>query len=98
MPLSDEHTIRMGTDLEFMRRITWLVLTIAVGLLARVEPIRYLHWDEIQPAFAAFAAAGIKAPAFSDAAEFDGWIRERDADVRGRIDRGLEDSIGALVL
>jgi len=81
-----------------MRRTCWLVLMIAAGLLARTEAIRYLHWDEIQPAFAAFAAAGIKAPAFSDAAEFDGWIRERDADVRGRIDRGIEDSISALVL
>jgi hypothetical protein len=81
-----------------MRRTAGLVFIIAVGLLARVEAIRYLRWDEIQPVFAAFAAAGIRAPTFSDEAEFDGWIRQRDADVRGRIDRGLEDSISALVL
>jgi hypothetical protein len=81
-----------------MRRIAWMGFIIAAGLLARGEAVRYLRWDEIQPVFAAFAAAGIKVPAFSDEAEFDGWIRERDADVRGRIDRGLDDSIGALVL
>jgi hypothetical protein len=81
-----------------MRRIVWLGLIIAAGLLARAEAIRYLRWDEIQPVFAAFAAAGIKVPAFSEETEFDGWIRERDADVRSRIDRGLDDSIGALVL
>src|SRR5713226_6125073 len=81
-----------------MRRTAWLVFMIAAGLLARTEAIRYLRWDEIQPVFAAFAAAGIRAPAFSDEAEFDGWIRQRDADVRGRIDRGLEDSISALAL
>ncbi len=88
---------RMVTDWN-MRRIAWLFLIIAAGLLGRTEAIRYLRWDEIQPVFAAFAAAGIRAPAFSDEAEFDGWIRQRDADVRGRIDRGLEDSISALVL
>jgi len=81
-----------------MRRTAWLVPMIAAGLLARTEAIRYLHLDEIQPVFAAFATAGIKAPTFSDAAEFDDWIRQRDGGVRGRIDRGLEDSISALVL
>ncbi len=81
-----------------MRRNAWLVLLIAGVLLGRTEAVRYLHWDEIQPAFAAFAAAGQRAPTFSDVEEFDGWIRQRDAEVRGRIDRGIEDSIGALVL
>jgi hypothetical protein len=88
----------MVTDLNFMRRTAWLVSMIAAGLLARTEAIRYLHWDEIQPVFGAFAAAGVRAPTFSDAAEFDGWIRQRDTEVRSRIDRGLEDSISALVL
>jgi len=81
-----------------MRRIAWLALTIAAGLLARNEAIRYLRGEEIQPAFAAFAAAGQRAPQFSDVAEFDGWIRQRDAEIRGRINRGMEDSISALVL
>src|SRR5882724_12845133 len=81
-----------------MRRTAWLLVMIAAGLPARNESIRYLHWDEIQPVFAAFAAAGIRAPTFSDEAEFDGWIRQRDTEVRGRIDRGLENSISALVL
>jgi len=71
---------------------------IAAGLLARTEAIRFLRWEEIQPAFASFTVAGIRAPTFSDVAEFDGWIRQRDAEVRGRIGRGLEDSISALVL
>jgi len=88
----------MVTDINFMRRIAWLFVMIAAGLLARTEAIRYLHWDEIQPVFAAFAAAGIRAPAFSDVAEFDDWIRQRDGEVRGRINRGLENSISGLVL
>jgi CheR methyltransferase, SAM binding domain len=88
----------MVTDIDLMRRTAWLVPIIAAGLLARTDAIRYLHWDEIQPVFAAFAAAGIRAPTFSDVAEFDGWIRQRDADVHSRIDRGLEDSISALAL
>jgi len=82
-----------------MRRTAWLVLTIGgVLLAARTEAVRYLRWDEIQPSFAAFAAAGQRAPTFSDVAEFDDWIRQRDAGVHSRIDRGLEDSISALVL
>ncbi|HEY6390128.1 MAG TPA: hypothetical protein VIX89_02550, partial [Bryobacteraceae bacterium] len=85
-------------NLDIMRRTSWLVLIVVAGLLARTEAIRYLHWDEIQPAFAAFAAAGIRAPTFSDVAEFDEWIRERDAEVRSRINRGVENSVSALVL
>src|SRR5260370_24178354 len=84
--------------LDLMRRTAWVLFMIAAGLLARAEAIRFLRWEEIRPAFAAFAGAGQKAPAFSDAAQFDEWIRERDAEVRGRIDRSLEDSIGMLVL
>jgi hypothetical protein len=81
-----------------MRRSGWLALTIVVTLLARPNPVRYLRWEEIQPCFAAFAAAGQRAPTFTDTAEFDEWIRQRDAEVRGRIERGMEDAIGRWAL
>ena len=35
---------------------------------------------------------------FADTAEWDAWIRERDAQIRGRIDHGIDDSISELIL
>jgi hypothetical protein len=34
----------------------------------------------------------------TDSKQWDGWIRQRDAEIRGSIDRGIEDSISMLIM
>jgi len=45
-----------------------------------------------------FASSGIVASGLPDRATWDGWIGARERQVRERIDRGIEDSIGNLLL
>ena len=83
-----------------MRRIAIpLVVLVAGGwLLARPDPVRFLRWPEVQPLLAGGIATGEKLPEFADAKEWDGWIRQRDGEIRGRIDRGIENSTSALIV
>ena len=78
--------------------MVWLSLMAVGWTLARPEVARYLHWPEVQPVLAAFTGAGEKPPEFTDDKDWDSWIRQKDAELRGRIDRGIEDSISSLVI
>ncbi len=71
---------------------------IAGIVFARPDAVRFLRWPEVQSLLPVFAASPEKLPAFKDADEWDAWIRERDASIRGRIDHGVEDSISELIL
>src|SRR5256884_9304813 len=44
------------------------------------------------------ADSGLPGSEIKEGAAWDAWIRARDAEVRGRIDRGVEDSISNLIL
>ncbi len=81
-----------------MRRIALRCLVAAGLILARTDAVRYLRWPEVQPLFPGLAATGEKLPEITDAADWDSWIREHDGVIRGRIDRGIEDSISALIV
>jgi len=60
--------------------------------------VRYLRFDEVQETLRLNADSGIPGSEIVDTAAWDLWIRARDAEVRGRVDRGVEDSISNLIL
>ena len=63
------------------------------------EPhVRYLRFEEVQETLQLNADSGIPGSEIADSATWDAWIRARDTEVRGRIDRGIEDSISNLIL
>jgi SAM-dependent methyltransferase len=60
--------------------------------------VRYLHFDEVKETLRLNADSGIPGSEIEESEAWDAWIRARDAEVRGRIDRGIEDSISNLIL
>ena len=60
--------------------------------------VRYLGFEEVQETLRLNPASGLPGSAIQESAEWDTWISARDAEVRGRIDRGIEDSVSNLVL
>ncbi|HEV8039606.1 MAG TPA: hypothetical protein VGP62_12135 [Bryobacteraceae bacterium] len=81
-----------------MRRCAFLCLAAAVWMLAAPNPVRFLRSADVQSIAAELAAGADKLPDFTDSADWDAWIRERDAVIRGRIDHGIEDSLSELIL
>src|SRR5256885_9770072 len=62
------------------------------------QSARYLAYDEARETIAKYADSGLPGSTIASQQEWDAWIRSQDADVRSRIDRGVEDSISNLVL
>lgn len=74
-------------------------LLLAAGLLlGRTEAVRFLRWAEVQPVLARFATAADRLPEIVDDKEGEDWLRQRDGEIRGRVERALEDSISAFIL
>jgi len=69
------------------------------AVFSATEPVvRFLRFEEAAETLKLFAEAGLSGGDFKDAAAWNDWVRTRDAGVRGRIDRGVEDSISNLIL
>jgi hypothetical protein len=81
-----------------MRRAGLVFLIFAGGMPAGPNPVRFLRSTDVPSLAAIFAGSPEKAPDLSEATEWDTWIRERDAVIRGRIDHGIEDSLSELIL
>jgi hypothetical protein len=81
-----------------MSRIAFVCLIIAGWIFAGANPVRFLRLTDVQALTAVLAAGPEKVPEFDDASDWDAWIRERDAVIRGRIDHGIEDSLSELIL
>ena len=60
--------------------------------------VRYLRFEEVQETIGLNTDSGLPGSEIQESAAWDAWIRARDAEVRGRIDRGLEDSISNFIL
>ena len=60
--------------------------------------VRYLRFEEVQETLRLNADSGIPGSDIAESGAWDAWIRSRDAEVRSRIDRGIEDSISNLIL
>ena len=79
-------------------RIALISVVLASLVFARLDGVRYLHWTEIQPLLAGLTPSAEKPPDVSDSRQWDAWIRQHDAEIRGGIDRCLEDSISMLII
>jgi hypothetical protein len=75
----------------------WLVF-FSLASLAGENPVRYLRFEEVQETLLLNAGSGLPGSEIRESAAWDAWIRARDKEVRGRIDRGIEDSISNLIL
>lgn len=70
-------------------------------LLAQTDAARFLRYDDVRETIESFASsdAAVLPPGGLDNAEaWDNWIRARDKEIRGRIDRGFEDSTSNFIL
>lgn len=81
-------------------RTAW---TAALGFfllaaLARENSVRYLRFEEVQETLRLNADSGPPGSEIQGSQAWDAWIRAHDTEVRGRIDRGIEDSTSNLIL
>ena len=60
--------------------------------------VRFLRFEEAAETLKLFADAGLSTIEVKDAEAWNDWVRKRDADVRARVDQGVEDSISNLIL
>ena len=58
----------------------------------------FLSFADVAETLRLFADSGLPGSDIANSAAWDRWIREQDAQVRARIDRGVEDSISNLIL
>jgi hypothetical protein len=72
-------------------------LFVAHPLTAACAP-RFLTFDEVREIVSEFASSGAPTGDLPDAGSWAHWIRACDRDIRDRVDRGFEDSIGNLIL
>jgi hypothetical protein len=77
-----------------------LVLTsFAYAIQSATERVvRFLRFEEAAETLKLFADAGLSTIDVQDSAGWNEWVRRRDADVRARLDQGVEDSISNLIL
>jgi len=73
------------------------VLVLAAPVRA-AQDVRFLRFEEVEETLSLFRDSGAAGTTIADSAAWDRWIRARDAEVRGRIDQGVEDSISNLIL
>jgi SAM-dependent methyltransferase len=69
-----------------------------LAALAGQNAVRYLRFDEVQETLGLNADSGLPGSEIKESDAWEAWIRGRDGEVRGRIDRGIEDSISNLIL
>jgi SAM-dependent methyltransferase len=77
-------------------------LVAALSLFAApvhaAQDVRFLRFDEVAETLGLFRDSGVAGAEIASSSAWDAWVRARDAEVRGRIDRGVEDSISNLIL
>jgi hypothetical protein len=65
---------------------------------ATEEAVRFLRYEEAAETLKLFADAGLSTVDVKDSDGWNEWVRKRDAEVRARVDQGVEDSISNLIL
>jgi len=65
---------------------------------ATEQTVRFVSFEEGTETLKLFADAGLSTIDVTDAAGWNDWVRKRDAEVRARVDQGVEDSISNLIL
>src|SRR5215467_12096777 len=74
------------------------LLSVAVLAQEAHGPVRFLRFEEVQETLRLNADSGLPGSEITESAAWNAWIRARDAEVRGRIDAGIEDSVSNLIL
>src|SRR5229473_1592613 len=80
------------------RAFVSLLLLVSAALFAAEKKAAFLTFAEVAETLRLFADSGLPGSDIADSIAWDHWIREQDAQVRARIDRGVEDSISNLIL
>src|SRR5260370_9142392 len=75
-----------------------LLLLFSAALFSAEKKAAFLPLHEVAETLRLFADSGLPGSDISDSVAWYHWIRDQDAQVRARIDRGVEDSISNLVL
>jgi len=75
-----------------------LVALLLAAPVCAAQDVRFLRFEEVEETLGLFRDSGAAGTTIADGAAWDQWIRARDAEVRGRIDQGVEDSISNLIL
>jgi hypothetical protein len=75
-----------------------LAFLFSALLLAAEAVERFLRFEEVAETLQLFRESGFSGSDIEDSAAWDDWVRARDAEVRARVDRGVEDSISNLIL
>jgi len=93
----------IANSVDFSRRSRWLTFFLVVLLCSTVvfsadRKTWYPRFTEVTETLGLFADSGIAGSDIADSAVWDRWIRGQDAQVRARIDQGVEDSISNLIL
>src|SRR6266568_3447881 len=93
-------SVKATRDKAIRLALACLVLAsfVCAGYSATEQVVRFLRFEEAAETLKLFADAGLSGGDFKDAAAWNDWVRGRDAEVRGRIDQGVEDSISNLIL
>ncbi len=79
--------------------IVCLAFSFVAGIAGEAPvPVRFLRFEEVQETVRLNSDSGLPGSQLTERAAWDAWIRARDAEVRGRIDAGIEDSISNLIL
>src|SRR5260370_25047630 len=75
-----------------------LFLLLSAAVFSVEKKAAFLTFAEVAETLQLFADSGLPGSDIADSSAWDRWIRDQDAQVRARIDRGVEDSISNLVL
>src|SRR6266704_2257619 len=92
-----------ATSGNFSRRLRWIPILSLVVFWSEIvfssdKKVRYLNFAEVAETLRLFADSALPGSNIADADAWNHWIRERDVEVRARIERELEDSVRNLVL
>ena len=93
----------VGLSADFFRRFRWLAfvplaLFCSTVVFSANRGVRYLSFPEVAETLRMFAGSGLAGSDIANSDAWDRWIREQDAQVRARVDQGIEDSISNLIL
>src|SRR5205809_5879260 len=75
-----------------------LFLFLCTGTPTGEQVVRFLRFDDVAETLELFVEAGLSAADIKDSTAWNDWVRTRDAEVRARVDQGVEDSISNLIL
>ncbi len=75
-----------------------LAVFLAIWPVAAQDGVRFLELREVRDTLLLQEGSGLAESEIREPGKWDKWIRKRDAEIRARVDRGIEDTISNLIL